>query len=123
MIRVVLFLTILVSYFHPKQEEIYTMETVEISPYFEGGDAAFSKYFAKNYVLPEDATNSGIVEVSFIIEPSGKLSTFKVLKHIGSSSGQEAIRVLRNSPAWVPGRVNNTAVRVAHSFQIKIAGN
>jgi periplasmic protein TonB len=123
MVKTLLFLTFLFLNINPKQEQIYTMKTVEVSPYFPDGDAAFAKYIAKNYNLPEDVTVSGLVEVSFIIEPTGKLSTFKVIKNVGTSSGQEAIRVLRASPAWVPGRVNNKTVRVAHSYQINIAAN
>jgi periplasmic protein TonB len=123
MVRMVLLLSVFVLNFNPKQDRIYTMETVEVSPYFNGGDVAFSKYIAKNYIQPDDVTSSGIVEVSFVIEPSGKLSLFKIIKQVGDSSGQEAIRVLRNSPPWNPGRVNNVAVRVAHSYQIKLAGN
>jgi periplasmic protein TonB len=105
------------------QEKVYTQENVEIDPDFPGGREAFIKYVAKNYQLPEDITEYGTVEVNFIVETTGKISNVKVVKDIGGSSAEQAIKVISASPKWKPGMVGGQAVRVLYSYPIKISGN
>ncbi|MGV8877685.1 MAG: TonB family protein [Sphingobacteriaceae bacterium] len=103
-------------------DTIITFDKVEQLPKFpDGGDAAFGKYLASNIKYPAIAKENkieGRVIVSFIVELDGALSDIKVLRDIGGSCGEEAIRVLKASPKWIPGMQNGKAVRVAYTCPI-----
>ncbi|MDR6760561.1 hypothetical protein J2Y38_000740 [Flavobacterium sp. 2755] len=58
--------------------------------------------------------------MTFIIEKDGSLSDIKVLRDIGLGTGAEAIRVLKTSPKWIPGKQNNNVVRALYSLPIPV---
>ena len=58
--------------------------------------------------------------MTFIIEKDGSLSDIKVLRDIGYGTGDEAIRVLKISPKWIPGKQNNKEVRTLYSLPIPV---
>jgi protein TonB len=45
----------------------------------------------------------GYVFVSFVVEKNGKISNIRVLKDIGGGCGDEAVRIIKAMPRWVPG--------------------
>ncbi|HQS06884.1 MAG TPA: energy transducer TonB, partial [Daejeonella sp.] len=47
-----------------------------------------------------------------------QLTDIKVLRGIGGGCDEEAIRVLKNAPAWKPGIQNGRPVRVAYTMPI-----
>jgi protein TonB len=73
--------------------------------------------------VPEEEGLSGKIMVSFIVETDGSLSNIKVLKDIGYGSGAEAIRVLKKSPKWMPGKQNGKPVRVEYTMPISISSS
>lgn len=89
-------------------------------PSFPGGIDAFYKFIAKNYKTPSQPNLKGKVYVTFIVEADGNLSDFKVLRDIGNGTGEEAVRVLKLSPKWTPGKVNGEPVRTLYSLPIAI---
>jgi protein TonB len=60
----------------------------------------------------------GRVIVGFTVEKDGKLSDFKVEKSLGTKFDTEALRVLKKSPKWIPGRLKGKPVRVRYSVPI-----
>ena len=54
----------------------------------------------------------GMVVISFIVEKDGSLSDFQIEKSVHESLDNEALRVLRGMPAWIPGYYQNMRVRV-----------
>ena len=58
--------------------------------------------------------------MSFIVETDGSLSNIKTIKDIGYGTGDEAIRVLKNSPKWKPGKIGEKPVRAEYSLPISI---
>ncbi|MNL60417.1 Gram-negative bacterial tonB protein [compost metagenome] len=58
--------------------------------------------------------------MTFIIEKDGSLSDIKVLRDIGHGTGAEAIRVLKMSPKWIPGKQNNNVVRTLFSIPVSV---
>jgi len=81
---------------------------------FEGGIDAFYKYLGSELKYPKQAQKLGVegrVFVQFIIETDGSLSDLHVVKGIGGGCDAEALRVLKNSPKWIPGKVNGVPVR------------
>jgi len=47
-----------------------------------------------------------------IVEKDGSLSNARVLRGIGGGCDEEAVRVIKMMPNWIPGRQRGTPVRV-----------
>jgi len=77
--------------------------------------------FVSEYIkVPEAALKQGIkgiVELEFIVEPSGRLSNFKALKGVGGGCNEEAIRLMRMLD-WEPGIVNGEYVRSSYRINV-----
>lgn len=79
-----------------------------------GGMTALYELIGTNLKYPADARQKGIegkVFVQFIVNENGALSDFMVLKGIGSGCDEEAMRALRLSPNWIPGKQRGVAVK------------
>lgn len=87
---------------------------VQSSPVFPGGDKGFDRFLRDNIQYPAAAKSnnvSGRVFIQFIVERDGTLSDMKILRDPGSGLGDEAIRILKASPKWTPGKMRDTIVR------------
>lgn len=96
-----------------KVEEIF--QIVENQPQFPGGLQAFYQFVAENIDYPDKALRlnvSGRVFLRFVIEKDGSITDIQVLKGIGAGCDEEAVRVLSNSPKWIPGKQRGNNVRV-----------
>ena len=56
--------------------------------------------------------------MNFVIEKDGRLTDIKILRGIGYGCDEEAIRVLKKSPAWSPGFQNDRTVRVLYTIPL-----
>jgi TonB family protein len=95
---------------------------VEEQPYFPGGDDARHKFIEENIHYPDSALKNkiqGKVFVTFIVEKDGSLSNVRVLKGIDGGLDEEAVRVIKMMPKWIPGRQRGTPVRVQCNLPIK----
>jgi TonB family protein len=106
-------------------EEIFTV--VEESPQYPGGEEAWQKYLAENFSYPQaarEASIQGTVYVSFVIEKDGSITEPVVLRGIGAGCDEEALRVIKQMPRWIPGKQRGKAVRVRHNipFKFTLAG-
>jgi len=62
---------------------------------------------------------TGTVTLQFVIERDGSLTNIEVFNSSGDSMlDNEAVRVLRQSPLWEPGKQGDRPVRVAHTMPI-----
>ena len=104
------------------EEETLPFVMVEQKPKFNGGDAnEFSKWVNSRLVYPEIAKENGLsgrVTLSFTIKADGTLSDVKVLRGVDPSLDQEAVRVVKSSPKWVPGKQRVRAVAVSYTFPV-----
>jgi len=103
---------------------VYDAMTIEAYPEFEGGMKAWAKYIQRNLRYPYEAqekTIQGKVYISFIIEKDGSVSNVKLMKGIEESCDEEAMRVIRKSPKWKPGRQNAQNVRVRYNMPISFS--
>ena len=94
-------------------DEIFTI--VEQQPAFKGGVAAFYAYVGKKMKYPSQARRMGIegkVFVQFVVGKDGSISEVKIMRGIGAGCDQEAIRVIKTSPAWSPGKQRGKPVKV-----------
>ncbi|MFA5243912.1 MAG: TonB family protein [Pedobacter sp.] len=104
-----------------EDNNIRDFASVEVLPEFQGGMAGWGKYLQKNLKYPPMARENNItgrVIMSFVVEKNGQLTDIKVLRGIGGGCDEEAIRVLKNAPAWKPGIQNGRPVRVAYTMPI-----
>jgi protein TonB len=77
---------------------------IEIVPQFRGGNKAFSKYVKGNLKWPTGTKHEGRVILTFFIEKDGRLTNAKVTRSLYPLYDAEALRVIRNSPRWIPGK-------------------
>lgn len=99
-------------------------EALEVQPTFPGGMDKFYKYLNKSIRYPELAQQQGIqgkVFLSFIIEKNGALTDIKIERTLGYGTDEEAVRVLKGSPKWIPGVQNGKFVRVKYNIPISFA--
>lgn len=97
---------------------------VEVMPEFPGGDAARVKFLAENLKYPPQARENGIqgtVFVTFVVGKSGTISEAKIIRGIGGGCDEEAIRVVRMMPSWIPGKQNGRQVPVQFNLPIKFS--
>jgi protein TonB len=99
---------------------------VEQNPDFNGGYEAMQKFLKDKIVYPTLAQESGIqgtVFISFVVSKTGKISNVKVLRGIGGGCDEEAVRVVKEMPNWIPGRQNGQAVPVQFQIPVKFQLN
>jgi len=102
---------------------VHSFASIEVLPEFPGGMPKFYAYVGKNYNYPAMAREQGVsgrVTLSFIVEKDGSLTDIKVVRDLGMGTGEEAVRVLKNSPKWKPGVQNGRPVRVAYTLPIML---
>ena len=105
----------------PKEDNtVYNSAVLEIKPEFKGGLNKFYDYIAKNYRTPDVPGLKGKLLVSFIVEKDGSITDIKVLKDIGYGSGEEAIRILKKCPNWIPAKQKGKKVRCTFMLPINI---
>ena len=100
--------------------EIFT--SVEVLPEFPGGIDKFYKYLGRVLRYPSIATENGVqgrVTLTFVVERDGSLTDIKPIgRALGSGLEEEAVRVLKSSPKWNPGKQNGRAVRVQYTVPV-----
>jgi len=90
-------------------------------PEFAGGVKAWSKYMERNLRYPsraQDEGASGKVYVSFVVEKDGSITDVSVIKGIGFGCDEEAMKVIKKSPLWKPGKNKGIPVRVRYNMAI-----
>lgn len=94
----------------------------EIMPKFPGEDGAFNQFLYENLKYPEVCINlriEGTVLVEFVVEKDGSLTQIKIKNSVYPDLDEEAIRVLKNSPKWIPDENLGKKVRVSYTLPIK----
>ncbi len=100
----------------PEEEEVVDeiFEIVEENATPDGGMPAFLGWVAKNMKYPTQARRMGVegkVYVQFIVDKDGSLTDVKVVRGIGAGCDEEAVRVIKTSKKWKPGKQRGRAVR------------
>ncbi|MBE9511292.1 MAG: energy transducer TonB, partial [Bacteroidetes bacterium] len=82
---------------------------------------AFRKYVMYNLIYPEEAAKKGTegkVFVQFVVDKNGDVKNVEIVKGAGPLLDAEAIRVIKSSPRWIPGKQKGKEVNVAFTFPI-----
>ncbi len=103
-------------------EEEQIIYFAEEMPTFQGGGLdKFREYIKNNTKYPEVAAEAGIqgrVRVSFVVERDGSVSNVKVISGVDPLLDREAIRVVKSSPKWSPGRQRGKPARVGYNVPV-----
>ena len=103
-------------------DTIFKASYLDVLPVPEGGMDKFYSFLKTNYIIPDKTEKyTGKIYTSFVIEKDGSLSTFKIIRDAGPGTGEEAIRVLKMAPKWIPGKLNNHVVRATYMLPISFS--
>jgi TonB family protein len=109
---------------HPKYRADNTgvYEYSEVSPMYQGGQAAVQRYINNHIQYPQhalDDNREGRVSVSFIVNETGKVTNAHVGgKGLGEGLDEEAVRVVSSMPNWRPGTVKGKPVKTRMTLPI-----
>ncbi len=108
--RIIIFLFLLIFSLSLKaqkadSEKFECILPVEWNPEFKGGQNALKLFLAKNLKHPKtNACVNGKVYVQFTVEKDGKITNPEIIKSLEQKFDEEALRVVRLMPKWIPGR-------------------
>ncbi len=94
---------------------------VDIMPQFPGGQRALSSFLSNNLKYPTSASQSqieGTVLIGFVVDKNGNIKNIKILKSLHYACDEEAIRVLKSMPQWIPGKHHGENVSVNYRIPI-----
>lgn len=97
---------------------------VEKMPEFPSGNEELSKFLVRNIKYPLLAQENGIqgrVICQFIVNADGRIENIEVVSGVEESLDQEAIRVLKLMPNWIPGSQGGENVRVKYTLPIRFS--
>lgn len=103
------------------QEVIKDFASVDVIPEFPGGMKGWGEYLQSALKYPEEAKKNkitGRVILSFIVLKNGSITDVKVLRGIGGGADEEALRVVKESPKWKPGKLKGEPVNVPYTMPI-----
>lgn len=97
-------------------------QIVEVMPSFPGGQGALIQFLATNTNYPSEAkvnNISGTVYVTFVVNKDGTIRDVRVIRGVTKLLDEEAIRVVKLMPKWIPGKTRGKNVDVAYNIPIK----
>jgi len=105
------------------EKDIFT--AVEEMPTFNGGDINTFRDWVQNSIsYPKIAVENGIqgkVYINFIVEPDGTVTNVDIVKGVDPVLDNEALRAVKESSLWTPGKQRGEAVRVKFSITVNFA--
>lgn len=99
---------------------------LERQPSFPGGDSAMFSWIDANLRYPPALKNSkkrGLVVVSFLVMPDGKLDDLHITKKFTDETNAEALRLVGSMPDWEPGMHDGHPVVVPMSVPISFTAH
>lgn len=98
---------------------------VEEMPSFQSkGLNSFQDWAMDHLIYPKEAKEQGIegtVYVEFIVNKKGDVTKTRIMRGAGPLLDTEALRVVKSSPQWKPGKQRGQEVNVAFVFPMKFS--
>jgi len=94
-------------------------DTALVLPHFPNGKSAMSAFIDKNLKFPDAAKNQGIAGeavIAFDIEVDGSITNIRVVKSLHPLLDEEAIRVVKLMPKWVPATKRGKPIKVKYTW-------
>lgn len=108
----------------PVEEEAKVYNVVEQMPSFPGGEAALLKYVGTHIKFPAIAQEqeiSGVVVLRFVVQEDGTVGDVIVQKSLEKHCDEEAVRVVKTLPRFIPGKQQGKAVRVWYTLPVRFS--
>jgi periplasmic protein TonB len=61
---------------------------------------------------------TGYVYVRFVVDETGKLNQIEVVRPLTPDCDAEAVRLVKNSPDWIPGKLDGKNVKVYYTISV-----
>lgn len=106
----------------PAEDPVYAI--AEKMPEFPGGQSGLRAYLASHFEYPEEAleaTVNGPVQVSFVVTKEGAIRDAHVVRGQHPALDEEALRLVRGMPPWIPGQQHGTPVNVLYTMPIRFS--
>lgn len=100
-------------------ETVYTL--ADNMPEFPGGNKALMDFIAKEMQYPAEAKNSntqGRVIVQFVVDKDGNVKYQQIVRSVDPLLDQEAIRLMKSMPKWIPGKIKGEAVSTKYTVPV-----
>jgi protein TonB len=94
---------------------------VEEMPEFPGGTSELLKFLSANVSYPEEAISNNIqgrVILKFVVNADGSIDRIQILKGIDTLLDNEAVRVVKTLPKFIPGKQQGVPVPVWFSLPV-----
>lgn len=108
----------------PVEEEAKVYNVVEQMPSYPGGEAALLKYVGTHIKYPAIAQEqeiSGVVVLRFVVQEDGTVGDVIVQKSLEKHCDEEAVRVVKTLPRFIPGKQQGKAVRVWYTLPVRFS--
>lgn len=96
---------------------------VEQLPRFpDDGDSGLLKWVQSNLKYPEIAKKNGVqgrVVVQFLIKKDGSIGEIKVVRSVEPTLDEEAIRIVKSLPKFIPGKFSGEPAEFWYTLPIK----
>ncbi len=108
-----------------KEEEVEGNEVftiVEQMPEFPGGQDSLMKFLVQNLHFPEKTDQSESVYTVFVqfkVDSTGRVVEPKILRSAGKEFDNEALRVVKLMPPWIPAHQRGKPVNVLMTLPVR----
>jgi hypothetical protein len=95
--------------------------SVERMPYFPGGPEALADFIYDNMEYPLSSRNNdvhGIVKVGYVVNEDSTLSNFFIRRGVSKDLNNEALRLAKMIPKFIPGMIADQKVKVLMQVSI-----
>lgn len=106
---------------YTKSGHQYPFKHPRVEAVFSDGMDAFYIFLKKYMQYPESAKKRhirGTVSVGFYIDPDGTVSDVTVIRSVVKSLDDEAIRLVKMSPPWIPAQLFGIPVRSHYTVPV-----
>ena len=98
----------------------------DVLPTFQGGDKKLLEFVSTNIIYPEKAKKKGLVGTSyitFLVKKNGEVANASIDKGIPDCAAcdEEALRVVKLMPKWIPGKIDGRDRDVQYILPIKFS--
>jgi TonB family protein len=102
------------------REGIYNR--ADIMPSYPGGEKELRRFIEKNIEYPQQALDNeteGTVKIGFAVDEQGNIYRPSVTTpYLGSGLEEEALRVVKLMPKWLPGQIKGKNVKTRFTLPI-----
>ena len=104
------------EYFDEQGKSVKDTSKVNRSASFAGGQAAWTRYLQRNLYWPKGlsfaTTATATVGIRFWVDENGKVTDADVYMPFHEAFDEIALKIIKNSPKWLPAISHNRKVRV-----------